>query len=509
MNLRLPTLAVLAVLAGACEAGPSAFDRSGGIGAVDTTDVASLPEVPSTAAPDSDVVADVRSGSPPAAAPESPMTAFVGPGDPPDTASSGRDPDGPTADPAAARPEGSAFPRPEHVRGIYLNAWAAGSTRRSAELVDLARRTEVNAFVIDIKDATGYVSHDTSVPLAREIGATGEIRIRDLPGLLDRLRAAGVYPIARIVIVKDPLLAAARPELAIQDSAGGVWKDGKGVVWLNPYARGVWEYHVDLAREMASLGFPEIQWDYVRFPDAPRSVLGRAVFPGAEGRERADAIRDFLAYSKQELEPLGVAVTADVFGVTTSVRRDVGIGQVWESFIDQVDVALPMVYPSHYWEGSFGFDEPNARPYEIVRAALTDALRRSEAVAGAGTTRPWLQDFTLGKPRYEAPEVRAQIQATYDAGIQEWILWNPSSRYTEGALEPVGGFPTDPMMRVGGRIVAVPMRHEVLDSVARVRAAPPAGSEGAEADGQGNREATESPDSAASDTTAVPDSIGR
>jgi hypothetical protein len=215
---------------------------------------------------------------------------------------------------------------------------------------------------------------------------------------------------------------------------------------------------------VAEAGFPEIQWDYVRFPDAPESYYSRAVFPGAEGRTKAEAVRAFLGYTRDALHARGVQVTADVFGVTTSYRRDVGIGQIWESFIDQVDVALPMVYPSHYWQGSFGYQTPNAYPYEIVRRALRDAVSRSAAVEGAGSTRPWLQDFSLGDPPYGAPEVRAQIQATYDVGILEWILWNPGSRYTESALMPENGLPIwlEPYMRVGNRVVPLSRRWEVL-----------------------------------------------
>ena len=366
--------------------------------------------------------------------------------------------------PEPAEPEFFHFTRPEKVRGLYLNAWSAGSRRRLAALTALAERTEINSFVIDIKDATGYVSHRTGVPLAREIGATGEIRIPSMTHLLGTLQEAGIYPIARIVIVKDPLLIEARPDLAVQDTAGGVWVDGKGIIWLNPYQREVWDYHVDLAGEVAAWGFPEIQWDYVRFPDAPASELRRAHFPGGDGIAKTDAIRDFLAYSRDELADAGVRVTADVFGVTTSATHDVGIGQVWESFIDVVDVALPMVYPSHYWRGSFGIDRPNAYPYEIVRAALEAGLRRSAELPGAGATRPWLQDFTLGQPPYGAAEVRAQIQATYDVGIDEWILWNPGSRYTQEALEPVGGFPEEPLMRIGNEIVPVSRRYELYDT---------------------------------------------
>jgi hypothetical protein len=356
------------------------------------------------------------------------------------------------------------FPKPEHVKGIYLNAWAAGSRRRSDALITLVKQTELNSVVIDIKDATGFISHPTAVPLAREVGATEEIRIRDLPGLLDRLEAAGIYPIARIVVAKDPLLSETRPEFAIQDSAGGVWLDQDGVRWLNLHDKGVWDYHVDLAREVVRAGFPEIQWDYVRFPDAPEELRARSVFPGADGRTRTQAIRAFLGYSRGALASEGALVTADVFGVTTSYRKDVGIGQIWEQFIDQVDAALPMVYPSHYWTGSFGFETPNAYPYEIVRRAIREAVERSAKVEGAGAVRPWLQDFSLGQPVYDAPEIRAQIQGTYDAGVGEWILWNPGSRYTESALMPKGKVPSwlEPVMRVGGQIVPISKRFEVL-----------------------------------------------
>ena len=404
------------------------------------------------------------------------------------------------------------FTRPDHIRGLYVNSWSAGSRRRMAALIDLAERTEVNTFVIDIKDASGYVSHPSEVPLAQETGATSDIRIPSMSWLLGQLETAGIYPVARIVIVKDPVLAAARPELAVQDTAGGVWTDNNGVVWLNPFNEAVWEYHVDLAREVAEMGFPEIQWDYVRFPDAPASALGRAHFPGRDGQPRATAIREFLAYSREALSDLGVDVTADVFGVTTSATGDVGIGQVWESFIDVVDVALPMVYPSHYWKGSYGIEEPNAHPYEIVRKALEDALERSDTLEGAGATRPWLQDFTLGPPRYEAPEVRAQIQAAHDLGILEWVLWNPGSRYTEDALEPADGFEAEPLVRVGNQVVPVSRRFELFDTTTVV-AQPDEEAESGDGD-PGNAEAgpetggTPEADTLPDPRPARPDTVG-
>ena len=245
------------------------------------------------------------------------------------------------------------FEKPDSVRGIYINAWAAGSRTRSQHLIDLANRTEVNTFVIDIKDASGYVSHPTRVEVAQEIGADQQIRIRDLLNLLDRLHENGIYPIARIVVVKDPLLTKSKPELAIQDTAGGVWIDEKGVSWANLYERLVWDYHLELAQEMIAIGFPEIQWDYIRFPDSPLEHLERAIFTNSEGRTKSEAVSGFLDYVSAETEDYQVDITADVFGATTSLNYDLGIGQLWEEVVSRVDVILPMVYPSHYWSGSF------------------------------------------------------------------------------------------------------------------------------------------------------------
>ena len=342
----------------------------------------------------------------------------------------------------SARPRAQLVPRvpkPPVVRGIYLNAWTAGSERRLTELIALADQTEINTFVIDIKEG-GEVSYRSSVRLAQEIGATTDY-IPDIRRVLARLREHGIYPIARIVVFKDPVLARARPEWAVQHVNGGIWRDHHGDVWVDSFNRDVWDYNIALAREAIELGFSEVQWDYVRFPDVPRRYLTTAVWPAQGGRSKEEAIREFLRYSREQLADLGVPVTADVFGLTASAGDDLGIGQRWELLIDVADVLLPMVYPSHFARGSYGIRYPNGRPYETVRTALEHAVRRSKRVSGAGAIRPWLQDFSLGPPRYGPAEVRAQIRAVYDAGIQEWILWNPASRYTAAALAPEGGEP--------------------------------------------------------------------
>jgi len=325
---------------------------------------------------------------------------------------------------------------PSPVRGLYVNRWAAVGDKMW-ELIGVARRTEVNALVIDVKDDRGFVLYRSRVPLAREIGAdtVAPMRASRMRAVLDTMRAHGVYPIARIVVMKDPVLARKKTEWAIRRADGKPWLDKNGNPWLDPHHRGPWQYAVELACEAIDLGFSEVQYDYVRFPDE-RRLLTEAVFPLAHGRDRASVIRDQLRFLRGSLRPYGVPVTADVFGLTTSEPTDMGIGQLWEKFVDAVDVVLPMTYPSHYAPGNYGLRHPNGSPYRVIDEALKDAKRRSAGIANAAKVIPWYQDFTLGPPRYGVPQLRAQIQAGYDNGVLDWMLWNPGSRYTVAALRP-------------------------------------------------------------------------
>lgn len=333
-------------------------------------------------------------------------------------------------------------PRPAALRGLYLNAWAAGSSRKLARLIDIANTTEINAFVIDVKEV-GEISYRTAVPLAHAIGA-GRPYVRNMRAVLDQLKANGIYPIARIVAFRDPVLAEARPELAVQNVDGsGVWQDTHGHKWVDSFNRDVWDYNIAIAREAVALGFSEVQWDYVRFPDVPLAHMRTAEWPARNGRTKEDAIREFMLYSRAQLADLDVPVTADVFGLTVSAHDDMGIGQLWEKMVDATDALLPMVYPSHFARGSYGIGEPNAEPYETVRTALTHARRRTDNVDGAARVIAWLQDFTLGPPRYGPWHVRAQIRAVYDAGYEEWVLWHPGSNYSTAALASADGVVPD------------------------------------------------------------------
>jgi hypothetical protein len=329
------------------------------------------------------------------------------------------------------------FVRPEAVRALYVNAWAFASDRLW-RLVRLADSTDVNALVIDVKDDTGCLLYPSSVATARESGANACARSTDSRARLDTLRAHGIYAIARIVVAKDPLLAEHKPTWAIHAREGGLWRDRLGSAWVDAYNDSVWAYAGELAREAVGMGFSEVQFDYVRFPDEPRSRMRSAVFAArTRGESPRDAVRRHVALLVNMVRPFGVPVTFDVFGLSASVTGDLGVGQVWEDFSELADVVLPMVYPSHYGRGEFGFLSPNAHPYEVVRLALGDAVARTRG-PGAALIRPYLQAFTLGRhlPRYTSEEIRQQILATRDAGIESWVLWNPRSVYHKAALPP-------------------------------------------------------------------------
>lgn len=336
---------------------------------------------------------------------------------------------------AASTVEVDPVPRPERVRGIYVNAFAAGSPARLETLLDLADNSTdsaLNTFVIDLKER-GEVSYASTVPLVGEIGS-GRTYIADLPGLLRTLRDHGIYPIARIVVFRDSMLAEARQEWAIHTVSGDVWLDPESNrPWVDPYNPDVWAYNIDLAREALSAGFAEIQWDYVRFPDAADSVRAAMVFPAQGTRTAVDAIQAFIATGRSELASFGAPITVDVFGRVITDTGGSSIGQNWDELVRVTDVILPMVYPALYGPGSFGLPDPGADPYAIVRTAMDSAVvRMGRTAKPLATIRPWLQAFTQGSTVYGPHQIQDQIRAVADAGLEEWLLWHPGSHYPAG-----------------------------------------------------------------------------
>ncbi len=313
------------------------------------------------------------------------------------------------------------------IRGLYINRFAAQSSKRMKKLIAVADSTEINAFVIDVKDEFG-LNYNSTDPMVQKNGGT-QTKVGNMKALLDTLNAHGILPIARIVVFKDSVTARQNPNHVIRKADGTPWRDHKGLTWVNPYANAIWEYNFRIAEEAVKMGFGEIQFDYIRFPE-PYKSLPAQVFPESNGRGKTDALAEFLNAAKKRMDKLGVRTTADIFGLVSTVGGALEVGQRWEPMVKAVDVVLPMVYPSHYPRGSFGIAHPNAQPYDIIHTAISRGRVRNEAIGLKGQrVRPWLQAFTLGPPKYGAAEIEAQKKAVYDSGYESWVLWHPGSSY--------------------------------------------------------------------------------
>lgn len=380
-----------------------------------------------------------------AAAPN-PATASEPPAAPPQEA--GKDRSGPArlirdALLLATDPENFALPGrdPVKVKGIYVSAYVAGNETMMDNLIAEIDATELNAVVIDFKTDEGYIAAEVDSPLFAGVDACRNY-IPDLKGLLEKLKEHDIYAIARIVAFKDPHLAEQRPEWSLKKADGSLYRDKKGLAWVNPYRQEVWDYLVEAGSQAAAAGFDEIQFDYIRF--ATDSTMREVVFDEADtkGRSKTDIVTQFTEYAYGKLAPLGVFVSADVFGAIIGSAEDAGsVGQIYGEMAGNLDYICPMIYPSHYGDGNFGLDHPDLHPYETILGALqksAEELSQYQDGGAQAVVRPWLQDFTASYlkhyKKYGDNELRQQIQAVYDAGYEEWILWNASNRYHYGGL---------------------------------------------------------------------------
>jgi hypothetical protein len=316
---------------------------------------------------------------------------------------------------------------PPVVRALYVNRWAAQSKKKMAKLIAIADTTEINALVVDMKDEFGLNYATKNPEFAKNAGTSSKANV---VALLDTLKAHKIFPIARIVVFKDSVTARVHPEWTIRKTDGSVWRDKKGLAWVNPYHHELWDYNIGVAEELVKLGFGEIQFDYIRFPE-PYPSLPKQVFPDSKDVPKPDALAAYLKEAKTRLNKLGVRSTADIFGLVTTVQGPLEVGQDWEKLAPNTDVLLPMVYPSHYPHGSFGIQSPNAEPYKVIATAISKARERDEklGIKEPEHVRPWLQAFTLGPPTYGAEQLRDEKKAVYDSGYDGWVMWNPGSSY--------------------------------------------------------------------------------
>jgi hypothetical protein len=314
---------------------------------------------------------------------------------------------------------------PAEVRGVHVTMALANEPGKLDEYFAIPGLT---ALELDVKDETGKVGFLMRArTLARRIGASQPYYKAAVAAR--KAHAAGVYLIGRVVVFEDPMLSAARPDLAIQHSDGSVWVNNAGLGWANPYDKRVWRYVVGIGEAAARAGFDEIQFDYVRFPsDGP---IETAVFPGKTAEPMGWTIARFAHYAAMRLHPHGVRVSVDVFGL--SATRDLGIGQVPGRLAKYVDAVYPMVYPSHYNVGEFDLPDPSAAPGRTVALSLRDF--QNAMLGRKALLIPWLEDFSLTSPHPAPADVQAQIDAARQARTKGFLLWNPEGVYTDQALK--------------------------------------------------------------------------
>ncbi len=337
---------------------------------------------------------------------------------------------------------------PEIIKAMYSTGWSAGSAQKLNYLTNIIKKTELNAVVIDIKDYSGEVSYPTDIEAVEKYGKGREIKILRPNAMIKKLHDEGIYVIARQTIFQDPMLAKARPDLALTSSSTGKqWEDWKGVMYSDPAGKETWNYNLYIAKDALARGFDEINFDYIRFPSDGN--LDDIKYPFWDGKTlKRYVIRDFFKYVRQSLPD--AKISADLFGLTTINLGDVGIGQNIEDAFNYFDAIAPMVYPSHYNKGFNGHKNPALYPYDVVYTSILEAnkrLKQYKLKAETSTStekylvknpklRPWLQDFDLGAI-YDATKVREQINAVYNAATNTpigWMLWDPSNNYTKGGL---------------------------------------------------------------------------
>jgi hypothetical protein len=329
---------------------------------------------------------------------------------------------------------------PEHVKAIYMSSWVAGTPSIRERLVKLIDETELNAVVIDVKDNTGVLTWDE--------------RAKDIDAFVEELHKKNIYVIARISVFQDPAYVKKHPELAVQNiKTGGIWKDHKGVPWIDTGSRQVWEYAAEVGKEAYERGFDELNYDYIRFPtDGDLKAMRFPVSGDRALTDKPGIVGEFYKYLYDEFKPLGIPISGDLFGIiATNNNETKTLGQDLRDAYKYFDYVALMVYPSHYYKGTAGFDNPAAHPYEIIDYATLGAVAIAEETAsstrdGAGVPlyatstliaklRPWYQDFDMGAT-YTAQMVRAQIKAGEKHGVHSWMLWDPSNKYTKEALLP-------------------------------------------------------------------------
>lgn len=325
------------------------------------------------------------------------------------------------------------------IHGIYVSAYVAGTKNMMDEMISHIDETSINAVVIDVKNDEGNIVFDMDSELIDELGVV-KILVKDMQGLIDTLHEHDIYVIARCVAFRDPLIDETHPEWMLKTAAGEVYEDNKGFNWMDPRNEAARNYLIEVALKCKEAGFDEVQYDYVRFPTG---ITEEDL--GINGYGRRRAIFEFVRDAHLQLYLEKMPLSLDVFGtvINSKVDRNI-VGQEYSWLSMYCEYLSPMIYPSHYYEGTMGKDYPDLYPYETIDAAMKYSETELLTVNPKGdrkqaAVRPWLQGFTasyLKKYRnYGAKEVKDQIKAVNDNGVYSWIIWNPSCKYPWDAFK--------------------------------------------------------------------------
>ena len=304
----------------------------------------------------------------------------------------------------------------DQIRGIYLNGYLFNNPSKRESIEKILTNTDVNTLVIDVKTDNGHILFDTEID---EVIYLNNERVKFTKNDLQELREIkDIYLVGRLVVFQDPLFAKVFPNEAVFDSRLNKPYSQNGQFFLDPSSKKVQDYIINIAIESCRLGFDEIQYDYIRYPDSSSKFMQFDTKNDFENR--VSNINSFLSKSRQLLHNEGCLLSADTFGYILTNKQDGGIGQNLETIVENVDFISPMVYPSHYTNGSFGYQNPNEHPYEVITAALTDALDRG---VDKDKIRPFLQGFW-----HSNEDIRNNIKAASDLEM-DWLIWNILSVY--------------------------------------------------------------------------------
>lgn len=352
--------------------------------------------------------------------------------------------------PEPIRPQIAHVSTPEAVKAVYMSQCAAGTPSFRESLVGLLETTELNSIVIDIRDYTGKIAFPTENPVLKDM-VSDDCGARDMKEFLKLLHDKNIYVIGRITVFQNPYYTKLHPDQAVQHKNGGVWKDRKGLAFVDVGATPYWDTVVELAKESHAIGFDEINFDYIRYPSD--GDMAAAVYIKRDGKTKQEMLEDFFKYLHEKLKPTGIVMSADLFGMTTTNTDDLNIGQVHERALPYFDYIAPMVYPSHYPSGFNGYKDVNKHSYDIIHYSMSEAVRRTVATTTtvaaythtaiastspqlyskpsypASKMRPWLQDFDY-PVEYTPAMVKEQIKANEDVGLNSYMFWDPGNKYS-------------------------------------------------------------------------------